>query len=434
MLNSLALTRFVLDFYVSATADPTGFGEGRRHLGSQTVLTDSNGNASFNGMLAGGSQPGDWVTSTATRLDSNNLPTDTSEFSKALAALDAGQVEQDWGDAPSQYPTTLANDGARHIVDAKVYLGLGVDSEADGQPSFGADGDDLQGADDEDGVTLVTPMVSSAEAKVIVVSSTAAKLDAWIDFNQDGVWSANERIIASQPTSSGNNTFSFIVPAGAFPTPTRPSYARFRLSTSGGLSPMGLAPDGEVEDYAYVKGNLNGDLTVDHHDLAVLRHLMETGSSQGDLDGNGVTDDADLDYLVHDILATYYGDANLDGRFDTGDLVKVFAAGEYEDSLANNSRWATGDWNLNGDFDTGDLVKAFTDGGFEKPALAKVVATANRSLLDANLIASGSAAAVRHGPTALARTKERSSGEACADLKSWKRQWSIRVAMDQRPA
>jgi hypothetical protein len=115
---------------------------------------------------------------------------------------------------------------------------------------------------------------------------------------------------------------------------------------------------------------------------------METGSSQGDLDGNGVTDDADLDYLVHDILATHYGDANLDGRFDTGDLVKVFAAGEYEDSLANNSRWATGDWNLNGDFDTGDLVKAFTDGGFEKPALAQVVATAKRSLLDANLIAS----------------------------------------------
>src|SRR5262249_44086015 len=35
------------------------------------------------------------------------------------------------------------------------------------------------------------------------------------------------------------------------------SYARFRLSSAGGLGPTGTAPDGEVEDYALVLGTVD---------------------------------------------------------------------------------------------------------------------------------------------------------------------------------
>ena len=46
--------------------------------------------------------------------------------------------------------------------------------------------------------------------------------------------------------SPGDNVLCFDVPSWAADGTT---YARFRLSTAGGLLPTGLADDGEVEDY-----------------------------------------------------------------------------------------------------------------------------------------------------------------------------------------
>ena len=53
------------------------------------------------------------------------------------------------------------------------------------------------------------------------------------------------------------------------------------------------------------------------------------------------------------------GDANLDGVFDSSDLVAVFIVGQYEDNVPQNSSWATGDWNCDQEFTTSDLVAAF---------------------------------------------------------------------------
>ena len=58
------------------------------------------------------------------------------------------------------------------------------------------------------------------------------------------------------------------------------------------------------------------------------------------------------------------GDANLDGVFDTSDLVLALKAGEYEDAIADNSTWSEGDWNGDGDFNTADLVAAFAAGNY----------------------------------------------------------------------
>jgi hypothetical protein len=66
------------------------------------------------------------------------------------------------------------------------------------------------------------------------------------------------------------------------------------------------------------------------------------------------------------------GDSNNDGVFDSGDLVAVFQAGEYEDAIRGNSTWEEGDWNADGDFDSADLVHAFQAGTFVAAAVASV--------------------------------------------------------------
>lgn len=64
------------------------------------------------------------------------------------------------------------------------------------------------------------------------------------------------------------------------------------------------------------------------------------------------------------------GDANLDGRFDSGDLTTVFQAGEYEDGVESGSFWMTGDWDGDREFGTSDLLVAFQDGGYSAAAIA----------------------------------------------------------------
>jgi hypothetical protein len=54
--------------------------------------------------------------------------------------------------------------------------------------------------------------------------------------------------------------------------------------------------------------------------------------------------------------ALLVGDANLDGVFDSTDLVQVLQRGEYEDGVLDNSTYEEGDWNGDGDFDSADLV------------------------------------------------------------------------------
>ncbi|MBI1374810.1 MAG: LEPR-XLL domain-containing protein, partial [Phycisphaera sp.] len=157
-------------------------------------------------------------------------------------------LSADFGDAPAPYPTTLAQNGAQHTV-GTLKLGDGVDMESDGAPSVNADGDDTNGADDEDGVSFGAITVGALDATVTVnVQGAIGKLDAWIDFDGDGSWAgAAEHIFTSVDLALGNNDLTFDVPSWATAGTT---YARFRLSTAGGLAPTGAAADGEVEDYA----------------------------------------------------------------------------------------------------------------------------------------------------------------------------------------
>ena len=124
------------------------------------------------------------------------------------------------------------------------------DAELNGVHSADAHADDGSGVDDEDGVVFGEIQVGQSDAIATVMVQGAgigARLDAWIDFNDDGSWDgAGEQVATSRGVVNGSNSITFEVPANVAPGLT---YARFRLSTAGSLAPFGAAADGEVEDY-----------------------------------------------------------------------------------------------------------------------------------------------------------------------------------------
>ncbi len=163
----------------------------------------------------------------------------------------------DLGDLPASYATQGVG-AARHAVNPldAVYLGACVDFEGDGQPGTPATGDDLNAGngrvglcfDDEDGVTLPATFASCGTIAATVVASEGARLDAWFDWNRDGdVLDGGEQVMTSTLLNAGSNNLNINVPCTSGIGQT---YARFRLSTAGGVGPGGDAADGEVEDYA----------------------------------------------------------------------------------------------------------------------------------------------------------------------------------------
>ncbi|MCP4886441.1 MAG: hypothetical protein GY904_07490 [Planctomycetaceae bacterium] len=179
------------------------------------------------------------------------VPENTTVFSSVNATVPISIVDQsDRGDAPDHYATQHADDGPRHVI-GTLFMGTTVDAETEGSTSPDASGD----GEDEDGVTFITSLVvdptQPTVATVSVVASTrGGKLDAWIDFDGNGLFDHNAEHLSggqSLPLASGENRISFTVPTDASPGNT---FARFRLSSAGGLLPTGAAADGEVEDHA----------------------------------------------------------------------------------------------------------------------------------------------------------------------------------------
>ena len=198
-------------------------------------------------------------------------------------------TELDFGDAPEPLPTLLAADGARHlIVDGAPRFSAQPDSEANGQPSTGLDGDDLSG-DDEDGVTQAgTALPGSTDAAVkLSIQGSAGIVDAWVDFNDDGSFGgADERVITQLSVSPGSVLPTFDVPAG---TPARALSARYRISSTGSDRPAGPAHDGEVEDHPFTVTDPPG--TGWFVELSQsLGTSRSSGVALGDLDGDGDID------------------------------------------------------------------------------------------------------------------------------------------------
>lgn len=188
---------------------------------------------------------------------------EVEDYAVLINAYDLGDLpDTGAGTGPGNYRTRLADGGPRHLIlpgfpaSPNLFMGLGVDAEFDGQPTTAADGDDVAGIDDEDGVApaqlqLVALLPAQIDVRVNNVSGAPARLCGFLDLNGDGDFDdAGETASASvaDGTVAGTASLSFGAPALGAPST---SYARFRLSTdtAGACNPNGEAPDGEVEDY-----------------------------------------------------------------------------------------------------------------------------------------------------------------------------------------
>ena len=80
-----------------------------------------------------------------------------------------------------------------------------------------------------------------------------------------------------------------------------------------------------------------------------------------DLDGNGIVDQADMDMLIHDVLGTEYGDANLDQKVDVVDL--AILAANY--GTTSTVTWSQGDFNGDGRVDISDMAILAGNYGFD---------------------------------------------------------------------
>ena len=128
----------------------------------------------------------------------------------------------------------------------------------------------------------------------------------------------------------------------------------------GSLDHWSLSSLGLTGDF-----NDNGVIGIDDIDLLAAEIRQKTNTPIFDVVADGVVDEADRNEWVNNLANTWFGDTNLDGEFNSSDLVTAFVASEYEDNMLVNSTWVEGDWDGNGDFNSRDLVIAFQDGGYE---------------------------------------------------------------------
>ncbi len=125
-LNSTANSTFTVQFFSTATADPSGFGEGKTLLGTKSVSTNANGDASFSFIRTPAVPEGHFVTATATRSAGirGTAATGTSEFSAATAVANVPPVADD--DSYTTDEDTQLNVPAPGV--------LGGDTDANGDP------------------------------------------------------------------------------------------------------------------------------------------------------------------------------------------------------------------------------------------------------------------------------------------------------------
>jgi hypothetical protein len=129
-----------------------------------------------------------------------------------------------------------------------------------------------------------------------------------------------------------------------------------------------------VGQQAILTGDVNQDGRVNAVDVDAISAAIRNGENQYDINLDGATNADDRSYLISTVLESIAGDSNLDGIFDSSDLVLVFIAGGFEDGIEGNAGWATGDWDGDGDFTTRDFVYAFQSGGYSNSAATQATA------------------------------------------------------------
>jgi hypothetical protein len=183
----------------------------------------------------------------------------------SLSFLDANTVTE-FGDLPlDSYGDTVL--GANHTQGGGSFLRLGtaMDTETthNGSGSTNADGDDIDGSDDEDGAY---PEESGGYWDAVVTVSGGGNdnywVNGWSDWNSDGDFldSGDHFITDTRDKGDGTEYYSFSPPSGEL---DGCYYVRFRVCDADNEcnTPDGTSSAGEVEDYQWCFGTTSVKLS-----------------------------------------------------------------------------------------------------------------------------------------------------------------------------
>ncbi|RUM72127.1 MAG: hypothetical protein DSZ09_02020, partial [Sulfurovum sp.] len=200
----------------------------------------------------------------------------------------------DYGDAPDSYATDRNNSngegrGPSHALYDKIEnpydlrLGTKIDADVNGVPSVNADGDDINKEQDEDGINM--PSIMAADTTMVIPvkitssTNTSGYLNAWIDWNKNGIFDENERITPKDTAVKiGMNNITVKVPISVI---AGESYARFRLckDVDECSTPKGEASNGEVEDYKTILKEFIPKPAIDLKKTGVLQGKGNVGDT-----------------------------------------------------------------------------------------------------------------------------------------------------------
>lgn len=109
-------------------------------------------------------------------------------------------------------------------------------------------------------------------------SGAAAGVVAWIDFDRNGTFDLNERILADGPNTNPTATATFSVPADAFVSMTDYKYVVMRVAMAKDAIPVNCTSfdNGEVEDYTVRISKLPAANTVDQTQILIYPNPVKT--------------------------------------------------------------------------------------------------------------------------------------------------------------
>ncbi len=179
----------------------------------------------------------------------------------------------DYGDAPDSYGTTLFSNGARHAV-SNNYLGSSVTTEhnANVYPKI----------DEDDGIVFITPLLAGSDSLIQVQATGSGYLNIWGDWNHDGVFSTDEKLISDKYMTDNTEVFLVNTPLSALNGFT---WTRARFTSVASIVASGGVSDGEVEDYRVLVTNA-GNSQI--QDTPYYIAFEDSWPEKGDYDMNDV--------------------------------------------------------------------------------------------------------------------------------------------------